>query len=304
MTELTDEQLAAIRKRTEDGLAYRSYWYDSPRYSGAVFAGVSSALTVLHDDVPALLDALTAARAEVAHLTALITAPDGGRIPLPLLDELQTIAAESGCHHRSAVAVVAETAYAVGSEHVDDLKAEVQRRGETNTLLAQLNTEVHRELEQARQQLAECHRIMAGGVVVTTEPPTSATLPVPAVPVSAPAGEPEYLSVDGVPYRLVTEEEIHCATYRRMSELPPFRIDQPLYRILPAGIAITRDLAERMAAGLPADEPTPEQRARFETVPAPADDGLALPWYSGRSRRSLTEPTPPPDYRIRDLPAR
>jgi hypothetical protein len=65
--------------------------------------------------------------AEVIRLRALITAPDGGRIPAPLLDELQSIAAESGCAHRAAIAVVAETAYAVGSEHADDLREELEQ---------------------------------------------------------------------------------------------------------------------------------------------------------------------------------
>lgn len=82
-----------------------------------------------------------------------------------------------------------------------------------------------------------------------------------AAPVPAPA-DGEYRSVDGAPYERVDGLRL----WKRMTKEDP--LDRPLF-LMPnatgsASIAITRDLAERMAAGLAADEPTPEQRARFQ----------------------------------------
>lgn len=157
---LTAERLDAIEADLD------AAWSEAGETSPVVARAVNGSYILL-----ARYQRLTA---EVDRLRTLITAPDGGRIPTPLLDELHTIAAESGCEHRDTVAVVAETAYAVGSEQAGDLRAEladakklavsgaiafarlaeseaeVLKRGKANRALSGLYAEACRKLDAVR----------------------------------------------------------------------------------------------------------------------------------------------------------
>lgn len=118
-------------------------------------------------EVPAelvALDDLTAARAEVARLTALITAPDGGGIPAPLLLEMLSMANHAEGldvadyelldHHRTETyRMVAESVWSVAREQVEELTAEVQRRGEANRELSALYADTCRKLDAANAVL-------------------------------------------------------------------------------------------------------------------------------------------------------